>query len=126
MTALCSLCERPRDDGPAHARCACISDQIWDDARMLAALERVDICAVVVLLRTHPATGHLSQRSLGRLMGTSQATVSRWEAGKRKPKTRVVLRALEGLGAPGNRCGDAWTLPQDTLTPTVVLSRSVS
>src|SRR5699024_8837390 len=126
VTALCSLCERPRDDGPAHARCACISDQLWDDARMLAALARVDICAVVVLLRTHPAAGHRSRRSLGRLMADSQATVSGWEAGTREPTTRVVLRALGGPGAPGTRCGDAGTLPLVPLPPTVLLSRSVS
>lgn len=68
---------------------------------MIAAVERLDIIAVIRLMRSHPLTKHLSQTALARLTGTSQATISKWEAGKSLPDPRRAILTLHNLGAPG-------------------------
>lgn len=67
---------------------------------MIAAVERLDIISVIRLMRSHPLTKHLSQTALARLTGTSQATISKWEAGKSVPDARRAILTLHNLGAP--------------------------
>lgn len=70
---------------------------------MIAAVERLDMIAVIRLMRSHPLTKHLSQTALARLTGTSQATISKWEAGKSIPDARRAILTLHNLGAPRER-----------------------
>ncbi|MEV6817805.1 helix-turn-helix transcriptional regulator [Nocardiopsis dassonvillei] len=80
---------------------------------MIVAVERMDVVAVVRLLRSHPLTRHLSQMTLAQLTGMSQASISGWESGTRVPDPRRAVEVLEGLGTPGRRWGMRWLLPAD-------------
>lgn len=61
-------------------------------------------------LRLARARAGLSQRALAALAGTSQATLSAYEAGRKRPSVAVVVRLLAATGselrvvdAPGRR-----------------------
>ncbi|XVQ14029.1 helix-turn-helix transcriptional regulator [Spirillospora sp. CA-255316] len=82
---------------------------IWDSAPMRRALSRVDVPAVVALVR---AAAGLSQEELGHLVaGWSQSTVSRIEKG-----TRGTLYDIRELLA----CADAVDMPREALAPLIL------
>ncbi|MBB5491472.1 transcriptional regulator with XRE-family HTH domain [Nocardiopsis metallicus] len=58
-------------------------------------------------------TRHLSQSALARLTGTSQATISMWESGKRSPDRRRAILVLQELGTPGAAGERSWRLPDE-------------
>lgn len=96
----CANCGHTRIEATGSP-CVCIPAAVWRAPQMIAAVERLDIIAVIRLMRSHPLTKHLSQTALARLTGTSQATISKWEAGKSVPDPRRAILTLHNLGAPG-------------------------
>lgn len=52
------------------------------------------------LIRERRRERELSQRALAALMGTSQATVNRWETGQQLPRHPHVLALAEALELP--------------------------
>lgn len=80
---------------------------------MIVAVERMDVVAVVRLLRSHPLTRNLSQTALAQMAGVSQSSISGWESGNRTPAPRRAVEFFEGLGTPGVRWGLRWLLPAD-------------
>lgn len=89
---------------------------------MIAAVEHIDLGAVMRLLRTHPMTRHLSQTALSRLTGASQSTVSRWESSNKIPHPHRTVQAFQGLGVPGVPWGGRWLLPEEITNDTAPAS----
>lgn len=111
---VCTNCGRPRGSQINASSCVCIPASMWKLPQMVAALERLDIVAIIRVLRSHLLTRHLSQSALARLTGTSQATISMWESGKRSPDRRRAILVLQELGAPGTPGERSWQLPNES------------
>lgn len=71
----------------------------WDSPMLRAALARIDLAAVMVICRV---SAGLSQLEFGHLLGCSQATIWRLEAGKRQSlyDIRELLRFADSIGMP--------------------------
>lgn len=104
--------ERPSHDERPSQRDVYVPKSVWDTPAMTYAIDRMDIPAIVRVLRSSPLTKHLSQAELGRLMHVSQSTVSCWESGHRSPHSDLAIAVLQSLGAPGEPWGQRWVLPR--------------
>lgn len=92
--SLCGTCERG-----ARETAGIVPTHVWDSELLRDALARMDLPAVVAILRS--AVG-LSQLELGNLLGWSQAMVALTEAGARESiyDIRVLFRLIDALDMP--------------------------
>lgn len=92
--SLCGTCERA-----ARETAGIVPTHVWDSELLRDALARMDLPAVVAILRS--AVG-LSQLELGNLLGWSQAMVALTEAGARESiyDIRVLFRLIDALDMP--------------------------
>ena len=58
-----------------------------------------------LILKTLRTRKRLSQTDLARIVGTTQGTVAKWEAGSRMPGGELLARALKALGASAAEAG---------------------
>src|SRR5699024_9681818 len=94
VVMVCPGCGRSRQRGTVGVRCSCIPEAVWSEPEMVSALERLDVAAVVRLLRFHPSCQGLT------LLALSRSDVSR------------AVQVVVGLGAPGPAGGHVWVLPE--------------
>lgn len=102
--ALCGPCMRAARTPPDTRRTGGSSDRwapewVWDSALFRDALARLDPGAALVIFR---AAAGLSQLQLAQILGCSQTTVWRLEAGERKSlyDIRELLRFVDTIGMP--------------------------
>lgn len=113
VVMVCPGCGRSRQRGTVGVRCSCIPEAVWSEPEMVSALERLDVAAVVRLLRFHPSCQGLTLLALSRLTGRAPSTLSEWMSGKiSHPDVSRAVQVFEGLGAPGHSRGHVWVLPE--------------
>ena len=71
---VCPGCGRSRQRGTVGVRCSCIPEAVWSEPEMVSALERLDVAAVVRLLRFHPSCQGLTLLALSRLTELAELT----------------------------------------------------
>ncbi|GAA3761964.1 helix-turn-helix transcriptional regulator [Salinactinospora qingdaonensis] len=87
-----------RNCGRDRPRCGCIPEGFWQSPEAIAALTRLDMAALIGLLRRY---SDLSQSALARLMGLSPGMVSMLESGQTQlTNITKIWSALEALQAP--------------------------
>lgn len=93
---LCGACVRSAASGADHHG---LDERVWDSPLLCTALARMDLGAVMAIIR---AAAGLSRLQLAHMLGCSQATIWRIEAGERQSlyDIRELLRFADAVGMP--------------------------
>jgi transcriptional regulator with XRE-family HTH domain len=101
---LCASCMRaaqtpPDDTETADGASGRVPVWVWESPMLRTALGRMDLGAVIAIFR---AAAGLSQLQLAQIVGCSQPTIGRIEAGERKTlyDIRELLRFADAIGMP--------------------------